>query len=205
MHRSIADCAMHEVTASQRRVLIAIVAIVTGLSHTAQAQWRVDLEGGASIPASGVDLTASGSQFDTAVSVGGSYAVGGGYAFLDWLEATAQFQQSFMGLFTVLGTSLDLYSFTAGGRVYLLPPGRFRPWLVSQIGWYRTNATASFFGGDVTRTDDSFGLNAGAGFDITVTDRVSLGLDVRYHNAFQALDGFQAVTTMFNVGLHFGK
>jgi len=191
---------------AQRRPapIVAALVLVTLFAAPVHARWRLDLEGGAAIPVARVNL-GNTAQTDTAVSTGGSYAIGGGYGIGDWFEATAQFQQSLMGLFVIFGNSLDLYSFTAGGRAYLLPPGRFRPWLVTQIGWYRTDATASFFGGQITQTADSFGINAGAGFDITVTERVSLGLDVRYHNAFQALDGFEAVTTMFNVGLHFGE
>jgi opacity protein-like surface antigen len=36
---------------------------------------------------------------------------------------------------------------------------------------------------DVDRTDDSFGINVGGGFDFAIIRRVSLGLDFRYHNA----------------------
>ena len=54
------------------------------------------------------------------------------------------------------------------------------------------------------REDDAFGLNLGGGFDVPVTDLVSLGLDLRYHNAFDALGGLQFITTMLNVGFHFG-
>jgi hypothetical protein len=34
---------------------------------------------------------------------------------------------------------------------------------------------------------------------------VSLGADVRYHDAFDAFNGLQFVTTMVNVGIHFGS
>ena len=92
-----------------------------------------------------------------------------------------------------------------------LPDGRVRPWLVGQVGWYRASGSVSdcylFCGGDdehKSREDDAFGLNVGAGVDVAVTDLVSLGLDVRYHDAFDALGGLQFVTTMLNVGFHFG-
>jgi outer membrane autotransporter protein len=57
---------------------------------------------------------------------------------------------------------------------------------------------------DVDRTDDSFGINVGGGFDFAINRRMSLGLDFRYHNAFDALNGFEFLTTNVNVGIHFG-
>ena len=184
---------------------VAVAALLASLllPDTAPAAWRLDFDGGAAIPISRVELNGS-AQSSTAVDTGGAYAIGGAYGLGDWFEVNGQFQQTFMGLFVLFGNSLDTYSFTGGGRVFLMPPGRVRPWLTTQIGWYRANASASGFGTEVPRTDNSFGLNTGGGLDVKVNDRVSLGLDVRYNNAFQALDGLQFVTSMFNVGLHFG-
>ena len=91
----------------------------------------------------------------------------------------------------------------------MLPEGPVQPWLVGQIGWYRASGSVEdclFFcdGDEQKRDDNAFGFNVGGGVDVPVTDLVSLGVDVRYHNAFDALDGLQFVTTMLDVGFHFG-
>jgi len=93
-----------------------------------------------------------------------------------------------------------------------------RPWLGGQLGWYRVDgefdgysidddedrALVFDLNDDVRRTDDSFGINLGGGIDVPINQRVSLGIDVRYHNAFNAFDDFEFVTTMLNVSIWFG-
>jgi len=54
----------------------------------------------------------------------------------------------------------------------------------------------------VNQVDDGFGMNVGGGLDFTVTRRVSLGLDMRYHNALTVLGGFDFVTALIDVGIH---
>jgi hypothetical protein len=180
-------------------------ALVLSLTaSTAQARWRIDAAGGVFTPIGDVTIAEGGDSADIGIDVGGSFAVGGGYGLGDWADVTAHFQGNFAGL-SAVGTSLDVFSFTAGGRAYLLPPQRFRPWLATEIGWYRADAGANLIFSSVNESEDSFGLNAGAGFDVALNQRVSLGLDVRYHNAFDALGGVQFVTSMFNVGIHFGE
>ena len=106
-----------------------------------------------------------------------------------------------------------MFSLTAGGRFHLLPPGqRFRPWIVTEFGWYHANSKAheSFCGrsscGPPYTTDeaagDGVGVDGGAGFDVVVTDALSLGLETRYHRAF-VLGNFGFLTTMATFGIHF--
>ncbi len=181
------------------------------LSTPAEGRWRIDVEGGAIVPGASVTLgDDDGGDVDTDVSTdfnaGGSFAVGGGYSLNDYVEVGGQFQGSLSGLdLGFASDTLEVYSLTGGPRVYALPATyRFRPWVVGQIGWYRASAEASFFGAEVHKTEDGFGGNVGGGFDVAIVDRVSLGIDVRYHRPVDVFDGFDFVTTMFNVGLHFG-
>jgi opacity protein-like surface antigen len=186
---------------------IALLALATA---RAEAGWRLDLQIGAFVPTSDVEFDHRSIDVDADLGAGMSFVIGGGYGLGDWVELTTQFQ--------VAGTtdifdedSAGVLSFTPGARVFLVPaPKRFRPWLGGQIGWYRVDGSFNnefLFNNrddDVDRTDDSFGINVGGGFDCAINQRVSLGLDVRYHNAFDALDGFEFVTTNVNVGIHFG-
>lgn len=161
------------------------------------ARWRIDGEGGLFVPTG--DIDPGGRSLDA--DVGGSFAAGGGFSPVDFVDLTAHFQANFSDLDSDLDF-LEVYSFTTGGRFYLMPPGRFRPWLMGEIGWYRARADALF---EDEVTDDSFGLNAGGGFDVFVHRIVSLGADVRYHNAFDAFDGVEFVSILFNVGVHLGQ
>jgi hypothetical protein len=170
----------------------------------AHAGWRIDAEGGAFVPVDDVAFDAGGEHFNIGTEAGGSVSIGGASVVNDWIDVTSHFQTSFSGL-QGLGESLAVYSFTSGGRVFLLPPQRVRPWLAAEIGWYRADAEVdTIFVGSFNQIDDTFGLNAGAGLDVAINERVSLGVDIRYHNAFDALNGLQFLTTMFNVGIHFG-
>lgn len=164
------------------------------LSTPAEGRWRLDVEGGAFVPD------------DDAVSVGGSFAVGGGYSLNDYVEVGGQFQGNYSGIdIGLVSDTFEVYSLTGGPRIYVLPSTyRIRPWVVGQIGWYRARAAASFFGAEVENTEDAFGGNVGGGFDVAIVPRVSLGVDVRYHRPVDVFDGFDFVTAMLNVGLHFG-
>lgn len=184
------------------------------VSTPAEGRWRVDVEGGAIVPTSTVTVGEAGQRnfdVDTDVStdfnVGGSFAAGGGYSLNDYVEVGGQFQSNFSGLdIGVASDTLRVYSLTAGPRVYLLPATyRFRPWAVGQIGWYRASAESSFFGATVDHTEDAFGANVGGGFDVAIVPLVSMGIDVRYHRPVDVFDGFAFVTTMLNVGFHFGQ
>lgn len=184
--------------------LVGLVAVLL-LSVPAEGRWRADVEGGAGVPTTNVDI--GDQQFRP--NAGPSFAIGGGYAPTNYLELNAQFQNSFAVDSLFGDESVDVYSVTAGPRIYMLPGAPVQPWLAGQIGWYRASGSVDdcfIFCDDEhqSREDDTFGLNVGGGFDVPVTDLVSLGLDVRYHNAFDALGGLQFVTTMLNVGFHFG-
>jgi len=183
--------------------LVIAVAAFGLLVPVASAEVRVDFEGGAIVPTSDVSLN-DGTTLD--LGAGGSWAIGAGYLFGDHFELGGQFQQGFSGFdIGVAENSLNVISLTGGGRFYPLPKGRVRPWLVTQIGWYRARGEIGIIGIGTSDTEDTFGLNTGGGLDVHITDLVSLGVDVRYHNAFNALGGLQFVTTMFNVALHFGN
>jgi hypothetical protein len=173
-----------------------------------------------------------GSEFDKAATgrfdPGGTFAIGAGYKLNDYVELGAQFQEAFTehvssGTFGYLDgrrfplnlpadSHFDVYDVTAGCRLYAGPPWhRVRPWLVAQMGWYRANGrvTESCYhhyagcGRYLDRDSDSgFGVNVGGGFDVYLARHVSLGLDVRYHNAIDVLGGFDFVTTMAGLTLH---
>lgn len=186
-------------------ILAAALAAVTADPGVAQARWRLDVQGGAFVPAGDARFGEGTTTVDVSTDVGGSFGVGGSYGVGDWLDLGGHYQRSFSGLdLGVISNSLKVGSLTAGARAYLAPPGRFRPWLACEIGWYRARADFDVpFGVTVESTEDSFGVNAGGGADFAVTDLVSLGVDVRYHNAVDAFGGLGFVTTMFNVGFHF--
>ena len=168
-------------------------------------------------------------KFDT----GGSYALGAGYAITDRIELLGQFQHSLSRDIRALRfearsglvaqssnltarADLDVFSLTGGARLHLLPSGqRLRPWLVGQMGWYRATAELKdpiceggriYCGPSVARyngSSDGFGVQGGGGFDYAVSGLVSVGVDVRYHKAFDLIGGLHFVTTMATVGIHF--
>jgi opacity protein-like surface antigen len=186
------------------RFVMLVLAAVVSLSRPATARWRLDTEGGAMIRASSIGFSGRTVDADTA----GSFAFGGGYSLNDYVELGGQFQQSIS--VQIFDDSFDVSTVTAGARVYLLPQGRVRPWLVGQIGWYRVDASlvncVFFCNGNEhdDRVDNSFGLNVGGGLDVAVSKLISLGVDVRYHDAVSAFGGTGFVTSMFDVGFHFG-
>jgi hypothetical protein len=188
------------------KLLMASV-LLTAMTATvarSEARWRIDVEGGAIVGTKDVEISEDDSHAQFNIVPGPSVAVGGSYGLGDWVDVTAHYQSSFGGFGL---DSVDVDSVTAGGRVYLMPAGRIRPWVTSEIGWYHADGeVAGIFGRDIEQSDDSFGLNAGGGLDVFVNRRVSLGVDVRYHDAFDTFNnGLQFVTTMFNVGVHFGN
>lgn len=194
-----------------RPVVAALAALLTCASTApASAQWHVDIQAGAFIPISDIEFRDNGFAYDLDVDAGGAFTIGGGYALDQWVDFAAQFQTATN--FDVYDAGVNVYSFTVGGRFFPLPmTTRVRPWLGAQIGWYHVDAyTDDFdffdddFDDDEHDGDDSFGLNVGGGIDFPINHRVSLGFDVRYHNAFDAFQGFEYVATMFNVSIWFG-
>jgi opacity protein-like surface antigen len=172
-----------------------------GGQGVAQAGWQLDIAAGPMFNLNDIEL---GDSVKTDLDVGGSLAIGGAYGLGDYVDLTGRVQSNFAG-FDVAVASDIFYavSLTAGGRVYLLPPKRVRPWLGAELGWYRARGEVGFFH-SVERTDDSFGFNAGGGVDFALSRRVSLGIEARYNSAPAALGGLQFVTTMIKVGIHFG-
>jgi hypothetical protein len=196
-----------------RRIVVEACLAVVLLAFATErvdAGWRLDLQLGAFVPTSDVEFQSSVVDVDSGVGAGMSFVVGGGYGLGDWVELTAQLQAA--GTANIYDEdNVGVLSFTPGARVFLLPAEQpIRPWLGGQLGWYQVDGDFNdefIFDDpddDVGRTDDSFGINVGGGADFRINRRVSLGLDIRYHNAFDALRGFEFVTANFNVGIHFG-
>lgn len=186
------------------------ILLVLASTTPAGAQWHVDIQAGAFIPTTDVEFRDNGFAYDVDLDAGGAFTLGGGYALPQFVDFTAQFQTA--SHFDLYDEAANVYTFTVGGRIFPLPmTTRVRPWLGAQIGWYHVDAYADDydpfdddFDDDESDGDDSFGLNAGGGIDFPINHRVSLGFDVRYHNAFDAFQGFEYVATMFNVSVWFG-
>ena len=210
------------------------------LVGSAHGQWRLDLSGGAFLAASTVTLTdrklpsgvfggVAGDQAKADFGPGGAYALGVGWTASDHVEAVAHFQHAlsrtvddatlefgpdFKRPLDTTDSELDVFSVTGGARFHLLPPGQaFRPWIVTEVGWYHANGgveeiscggrcAGGLTGARDDRTGDGFGFNAGAGFDVALTDALSVGLESRYHYAL-ILGDFGFITTMATVGVHF--
>jgi opacity protein-like surface antigen len=183
--------------------ILAAVGMLAMGPTTSEARWRIDAAGGAFIPSTSVEARKGDDETHLGRNAGGSFAMAGGYGLGDWVDLTGRFQGGFTG--ELFGDSLDTLTLTAGPRVFLTGPQRVRPWLASEIGWYHVGASTSdgFLSTDGS-SQDSFGLNVGGGFDVSVHRNVSVGVDVRYQNAFNAFDGIQFVTAMLNVGIHLG-
>jgi len=143
---------------STARVLLLTTILV---ASAADAQWRIDLSGGALVMPWAVDLQHAEILNDPAINVrdfsttarfetGGTYAVGARYAITEHLELGGQFEQSLSRDADRLPNSrgsvtrnaaLDIFSVTFGTRIHLLSSDhRFRPWLIAEGGWYRANA-----------------------------------------------------------------
>lgn len=201
-------------TALRRNALCVLTLAITMLplarSAEAQGRWHLDIQAGAFSPITDVEFRQFGTDVEIDLDTGGAFAVSGGYALDRWVDFNARLQTATH--FDLYDHSVNVYSFTAGGRFFPLPMSSIvRPWIGTEIGWYHVEARTDdfpIFGNngddDFDADDDSFGLNAGAGVDFRINHRVSLGVDVRYQNAFDAFKGFEFVTTMFNVSIWFG-
>lgn len=197
-----------------RMAIVGLVVLLASVpARRAEAQWHLDIQAGAFSPLNDVSFQEGRANVDIDLDTGGAFAVAGGYALDRWVDFQAQMQTATH--FDTYDENVNVFSFTVGGRFFPLPmTSRVRPWLGGQIGWYRVDAHLDDFyyfdsyyydDDDIDEHDDSFGLNAGGGLDIQINPRVSLGLDVRYHNAFDAFQGVEFVTTMFNVSIWFGN
>ena len=198
-HTTIEDVLMRHSAAA---AMVGLVVVL--LSAPAEGRWRVDVEGGAIVPTTDVECGEEQFQPNARPLLRDRWRI----CAPKYLELNAQFQSG-LAIDSLFGDSVEVYSVTAGPQVYVLPDAAIQPWLVGQIGWYRASGSVDdcflYCDNDhQSREDDPFGLNVGGGFDVPVTDLVSLGVDVRYHNAVDALGGFQFVTTMLNVGFRFG-
>ena len=150
--------------------------------------------------------TDGGDTSESDLDVGGSFAVGAGYAVHDWFDLTGRFQGNFAGIdIDISEDTLVALSATAGARFYPLRSGPVRPWIGSELGWYWSEAEVDLlFGEEAKQSDHSFGINAGGGLDFPIGERVLMGVAVRYHNAFDALGGLEFISTHLRVGILFG-
>jgi opacity protein-like surface antigen len=182
--------------------LAALILVAAADTQTAQARWALEIEAGAMVPFNDIRIEKGGESATTDFDAAGSIAIGGAYGLGDYFELTGTFRSNFAGVID----NFYSVSLTGGGRVDLLPPHRVRPWIGTEIGWYHARADFNdlFGSNDIEESDDSFGLNAGGGLDVAVSRVVSLGVDVRYHNAFTAFDRLELLTAMLKVGVHFG-
>ncbi len=178
---------------------------VAGPVSPAVAQWRLQIEGGASILTDNLDLGADREQRNDN-DEGGLFAVLGGYRIADFVEVTAAVRGGFTPLDVGFLDSLDLVTLTAGTRLYPLGERRLRPYLGAEIGWYHAEVEIErfFSSDDFDEEDDSFGVNAGGGIEFQINRLLSLGADIRYHNASDAFDGIELVSFLATVGFHFG-
>lgn len=172
----------------------------------AEAAWPLDLQTGTFISVGTVELRDRDFEVHEHPHPGMSFATGGSYELSDRVDLSALLAHS-----ANLGEdSVSAWSVTGGARAFLLPPAyRLRPWLGGQLGWYFLHAHFNrdfLFEDDeeVQKDEDSLGLNVGAGFDFAASRRVLLGMDARYHKAFDAFAAFDFVTMMFNVGIRLG-
>jgi hypothetical protein len=185
--------------------IILVTSSIAWLASPAEARWRLDLEGGAMVEASDVDVETGGGQASLDFDAGPAFAVGAGYELLRWLELDSHFQGGFANVDGLLADQLSFIAFTFGGRLFPFPWQRVRPWAGFEMGWYHMEVEDGLFSSTKSnQNQDSFGINVGGGLDVPVGSRVSLGVDVRYHNAFDAFEGVDFVTTLFNVAIWFG-
>ena len=183
-----------------------LAAFSIGGAKVAEAGWRLDMEGGAFVPVADVDGPGGlSADFDEGLALG----VGGGYAPLPWFEVLSHFQGGFSDAGDAFADTLSFTAWTFGARVLPFPWYWVKPWAIFELGWYHVDVDldqGSFFHHhDSNRDDDSFGINVGGGIDFRINDRVSIGPDVRYHDAFDAFGGVDFVTAVVNVSLHFGR
>jgi hypothetical protein len=170
---------------------------------------RLDVEGGALVAGSDVDVSIGSTDVSLDTDAGPALSVGVGYAVIDQLEVGAAFHAaSTDGDF--FDSDVDYIGLTAGLRYY--PLGRavmVRPWLTAAGGWYHAEADLNYislFGPvDDDRTDDGGGVNVGGGLDVPIGRRVSVGGDLRYHRTFGVFDDPGFLTTMVNVAVYFGE
>lgn len=189
-----------------RSTLYAVAAAIGIAAASAHGGVRLDFEGGAALGTSDTTVGQGPASHRTRSRTGGSYTIGVATDVNQYLDVGGQFQQAVATTFVDEG--VNLLSVTAGPRVYPLGRDhRVRPWLTGQVGWYHGSATYQplFSGNSQSRSDDGFGFNAGAGLDVQVTPRVSVGTDLRYHQAVGVLDGIHQFTPMVNVAYTFGR
>jgi opacity protein-like surface antigen len=214
-------------------VLLACLSVSALAQDEPSHRWRVELGGGAIVPLSNIhteDISFARLGVNDSPDSGGTYSLGVGYSPLDYLEALVRFQH-YMPSYNptryncvihgapcqgyVNSASLRVFSLSAGVRVRPLPPtARVRPWVGADVGWYRGDVSMQIgsldhhvgvVGASPPRTqiDDGVGGSVGGGVDVRVIEHLSVGVDVRYHNAPNVLGGFAFVTTLATLSVLF--
>jgi hypothetical protein len=170
---------------------------------------RLDIEGGALVAGSDVDVNINGGDVSLDTDVGPAFSFGAGYARIDQLEVGGAFHAASTDG-ELFDSDVDYTAVTAGLRYY--PLGRavvVRPWLQVAGGWYRAEADFDTItigtSSDDDRAENGGGMNFGGGFDVPIGRRVSVGGDLRYHQTFGVFDDPGFLTTMVNVAVYFGE
>jgi hypothetical protein len=162
-------------------------------ARRAHGQLHVGLSGGALVPASDLSLP----DASLGVGAGSSYAVETGWLLGKRLELGLRWQQVFASLDldddSVTGTALDVGALTAGARFFVLGTEEsLRPWVALHVGWYHADGAVDQVSGvpargrpapevSTERRGDTMGLNVGGGLDVEIAERLSVGLELRYH------------------------
>jgi hypothetical protein len=181
-------------------------------SRDARGQIQVGLRGGGLATSSDLALP------DASLGVGGgsSYSVEAGWLLGERWEVGLRWQQVFASLDldddSVTGSELDVNALSAGARYFpFAHRHRFRPWVAGHVGWYRADGAVDqrlpgvpVRGGpapevSIERQGDTMGFNVGGGLDVEIAERVSIGLELRYH--YTAELGF--LTPLVGVGIRF--
>ena len=172
----------------------------------------VAVKGGMYSPSSNFDLdnfnNGNTSHFDGKTGVDSELAIG--HYFLPFLAG-----EFGAGYFQTKGspsaqpgeTMLRVVPVLATGKL-ILPLGVFEPYGEFGIGAYFTKLEVSGNSGNFGGSSEiTYGLHAGAGFNVMVSDRVFLGLEGRYLWARPSFGGqdvkIEGFTTTANLGLKF--
>ncbi len=189
----------------RRIALIAIALVTCGFPGASQAQWHLQIEGGASILLNVLSVNRE-LEINSDDEAGGLFGAGFGYELGEYFEPTVNIRGGFTPLDVGILDTLTLVTVTAGGKLYPLGNRRFRPWLGAEIGLYHTDVDVErVFASDLEAEDDSFGYNVGGGLAYRLSDLISLGADVRYHRAdASAIGDLELVSFLATLGFHFG-
>lgn len=170
-------------------MLLLLVVLLLGLATRARAEEKpanyLMLKGGIYSPSLSSDVNnfngGSTSHLDSKTGFAGEIAVG--HYFLPFLAVElggGYFESKGSPAAEPGDTKLEVVPIVATGKV-LLPLGPFEPYGLFGIGAYITKIDVTGnFGNFRGSTEVTYGLHAGAGLNIKVTDRVFVGVEGKY-------------------------